>query len=96
MDTPLFKNVISVIALTVGVSMMALGTLYILLIFAFASLVDPSLAGSAWWSEVLGKMAYSLLRGGEMCVATALVLVGGGLGMLAGFMCRTRQSVEPG
>lgn len=35
-----------------GLLLVAIGSFMILLIFAFASMVDPQLTGNEWWAEV--------------------------------------------
>ncbi|WP_435021554.1 hypothetical protein TA3x_002436 [Tundrisphaera sp. TA3] len=62
-----------------GAGLMVLGGWIVLCIFAFASMVDPSLDGREWWSEVLDHMDSG---GGWPPMMLGIIMIGGGMLMV--------------
>ena len=59
-----------------GICSILMGLFLILSIFAFASMVDPNLAGVAWWSEVLHKYRHQGEPGAVTLLGLMLVALG--------------------
>lgn len=67
-----------------GLVIAALGCGQVFYIYAFASMVDPRLAGAAYWNEVLGKVFLS---------AAAIPTVLGLIMVVAGIVAVTMEAI---
>lgn len=80
------------LTLIVGLMLIAYGAYMLLVILAFASMIDPSFEGRDWWAEYLGKLYNQAL--GQLILFLAMIGVGLVLCCIVAFR-RPRVATKP-